>query len=105
MVFSKRDTYTEDSACCKFCSLVDLPCKTENTTDRRRTSKRKATTGSSSSKDTTTKWVRCSTCDEWLHPSCNGLSEREYQKISSLLDSDKDFEFRCLECGVKFRLS
>ena len=98
-----KDNENNDLTSCKICSLVDLPCIVDSAKSRSssRSSKRKV---SSNNKEVinekSTKWMLCSSCNEWLHPSCNGLSDKEYSKISQLLETDVEFEFRCIECCI-----
>ena len=100
MTLSTDNNSKEESIPCKFCNFVDLPSECENIERKNSRSTRSKGTTSDKRIDTTTKWVYCSSCEQWLHPSCNGLNEKEFVKISKLLDTDDEFQFKCIECCI-----
>ena len=42
--------------------------------------------------------VHCDSCNFWVHKSCEGLTDDEFQK---LVEEDDDIPFSCLTCKIK----
>ena len=44
------------------------------------------------------KSMHCDSCNFWIHKSCEGLTEDEFQR---LVEEDDDIPFSCLTCKIK----